>query len=125
MTDCWPIAARSRPPLCRARYEAALPGRLRARRRTTAPLASSLLAGELDLAALARLDDRPGPRQLVRLKASAVTAESTCSWAARPDSWPAGDRALAVPAQQVMGLADCAHFDELEALAAGWRPWRP
>jgi DNA-3-methyladenine glycosylase II len=42
----------------------------------------------------------------------------------RPDIWPKGDLALAVAAQGVKRLASRPTPDELDDLAASWRPWR-
>jgi DNA-3-methyladenine glycosylase II len=42
----------------------------------------------------------------------------------RPDVWPHGDLALATSATHVLGLAVRPSFDELEAIAERWRPWR-
>lgn len=42
----------------------------------------------------------------------------------RPDVWPHGDLALATSAAHVLELAVRPSFDELEAIAERWRPWR-
>jgi DNA-3-methyladenine glycosylase II len=42
----------------------------------------------------------------------------------RPDVWPVGDRALAVGAGEVLGLATTPSQEELEATAGRWRPFR-
>lgn len=89
-------------------------------------LAKSLLAGELDLEALGRLDDEQVRAGLLGLKGIGPwTAEIYLLMALRrPDTWPSGDRALAVAAQRVKRMPQAPSFAELEALAAGWRPWR-
>jgi DNA-3-methyladenine glycosylase II len=42
----------------------------------------------------------------------------------RPDVWPVGDRALAVGAGELLGLATTPSQEELEATAGRWRPLR-
>jgi len=89
-------------------------------------LASLIVGGELDLARLSRMDDENARLALMRVKGIG-------SWSAdvyllmamrRPDIWPAGDLALAVAAQDLMGLTIRPTPDELEGLAERWRPHR-
>jgi DNA-3-methyladenine glycosylase II len=42
----------------------------------------------------------------------------------RPDVWPHGDQALATGAMELLGLPERPSFDELEALAERWHPYR-
>jgi DNA-3-methyladenine glycosylase II len=42
----------------------------------------------------------------------------------RPDVWPHGDQALAAGAMELLGLPERPSFDELEALAVRWHPYR-
>ena len=42
----------------------------------------------------------------------------------RPDVWPKHDLALAAAAERVKGLAARPTPDELDVLAAAWKPWR-
>ena len=42
----------------------------------------------------------------------------------RPDIWPVGDLALAVAAQEVLGLPERPDEAALEEIGGGWRPWR-
>jgi len=89
-------------------------------------LAEALLEGSLDLSKLERLEDEGVRRELVRLPGIGPwTAEVYLLMAlGRPDVWPVGDLALAVSAQDVLGLEERPSASELEALAEPWRPWR-
>ena len=89
-------------------------------------LAQELLAGTLDLSALAALDD-----EAVRARLQAI--KGIGPWSAeiyllmalrRADAWPAGDLALAVAAQEVKGLPQRPGPLSLTELAEAWRPWR-
>jgi len=42
----------------------------------------------------------------------------------RPDIWPVGDLALAVAAQEVLGLPERPDEAALREIGGGWRPWR-
>jgi DNA-3-methyladenine glycosylase II len=89
-------------------------------------LARAILAGELDLDALERMDDDAVRRTLVRVKGIGPwTAEIYLLMVLlRPDAWPKGDLALAQAAKGVFNLAARPTPEELERLAEDWRPWR-
>lgn len=89
-------------------------------------LAQAVLAGEVDLKALAAVADETARAALVRLKGIGPwTADIYLLMCLRrPDVWPHGDLALAVAVQQVKGLPTRPTYDELTALAAQWKPWR-
>lgn len=89
-------------------------------------LAETLLAGTLDLAALAGLDDDAVRAQLQTVKGIGPwTAEIYLLMAlGRADAWPAGDLGLVVAVQEVKRLAQRPDAATLNALAEGWRPWR-
>lgn len=89
-------------------------------------LAQAVLAGTLDIAGLAALDDAAVHAQLTAVKGIGPwTADIYLLMALRrPDAWPNADLALAVAAQQVKGLATRPGWRELEALSQSWRPWR-
>ncbi|HXF61234.1 MAG TPA: hypothetical protein VNK95_06435 [Caldilineaceae bacterium] len=89
-------------------------------------LAQELLAGTLDLAELAALDDEAARARLQAIKGIGPwSAEIYLLMALRrADAWPAGDLALAVAAQEVKGLAQRPGPASLTALAEAWRPWR-
>jgi DNA-3-methyladenine glycosylase II len=89
-------------------------------------LAEEIVAGRLRLADVARMDDASAHRRLVRLRGvGRWTADIYLLMAlGRPDVWPSGDLALAKAAQRVKGLAELPDDEELERIAAAWRPWR-
>jgi DNA-3-methyladenine glycosylase II len=88
-------------------------------------LATSLLDG-FALSALGRLSDDEVRRALTAHPGiGRWTAEVYLTMCLRrPDVWPHGDLALATSATHVLGLAVRPSFDELEAIAERWRPWR-
>lgn len=89
-------------------------------------LSESILSGEFSFKRLARLDNREAQVYLTRIKGIG-------SWSAdvyllmalrRADIWPAGDLALAVAAQELLGLEKRPTPEELEQIAERWRPYR-
>lgn len=89
-------------------------------------LADALVAGTLDLAALAAQDDNSVRHELIKLKGIGPwSAEIYLLMALRrSDAWPAGDLGLQVAAQEIKGLAARPDAAALHDLAEGWRPWR-
>lgn len=89
-------------------------------------LAEAILAGRVDLTRLAEAEDDVAFEQLKRIKGvGAWTAHIYLLMALlRPDVWPAGDRALAVATQGVLGLLACPSPAELETIGVAWQPWR-
>ena len=89
-------------------------------------LAGAITGGSLDLDGLKRLDDDEVLDQLTRIKGiGRWTAEIYLMFAlGRPDIWPAGDLALAVAVERLLGLAERPGPKTLESIAEGWRPWR-
>jgi DNA-3-methyladenine glycosylase II len=89
-------------------------------------LAEEIVSGELRLADLAHMDDDSARRRLTRLRGvGRWTADIYLLMALRrPDIWPRGDLALAKATRQVKDLPHSPTDDELEAIAARWRPWR-
>lgn len=89
-------------------------------------LAEAVLAGQLDLAHLATLDDDGARAALKQLKGIGDwTADIYLLMAlGRPDVWPKGDLALVVAAQRVKQLPARPAPAEFEALGESWRPWR-
>lgn len=89
-------------------------------------LAGAIKDGSLDLDGLKRLDDDEVLDQLTRIKGiGRWTAEIYMMFAlGRPDIWPAGDLALAVAVERLLGLAERPGPKKMEAIAEGWRPWR-
>jgi DNA-3-methyladenine glycosylase II len=89
-------------------------------------LARALLAGELDLDALERMDDDAVRRALLRVRGIGPwTAEIYLLMVLlRPDAWPRGDLALAQAAKDLFNLNYRPGPKELERLAETWRPYR-
>lgn len=89
-------------------------------------LSEAILRGELNLAAVAELDDLAALSTLTGIKGIGPwTAHIYLLMAlGRPDVWPAGDRALAVAAQGALGLAAPPDAVQLTTLGEQWRPWR-
>jgi DNA-3-methyladenine glycosylase II len=89
-------------------------------------LAQAIVEGRLDLAALVGMDDGAARSALTQIKGIGPwTADIYLLMALRrPDIWPRGDLALAAAVQRVKGIDIRPTEDELEAIAAGWRPWR-
>jgi len=89
-------------------------------------LASLITGGELNLRQLSRMNDDDARLSLMRVKGIG-------SWSAdvyllmamlRADVWPSGDLALAVAAQELLGLTGRPSPEQLEFLAERWRPHR-
>lgn len=89
-------------------------------------LSSDLIEGGVDLDAIGAMDDAHAHAALVRLHGVGPwTADIYLLEALlRPDTWPAGDLALATAAQEVKGLATRLTPGELAGLGEAWRPWR-
>ena len=89
-------------------------------------LSASIVNGELSFEKLAQMSDEEARVMLTRVKGIG-------SWSAdvyllmamgRADIWPAGDLALAVAMQELMGLSQRPSPIELERIAEQWRPHR-
>lgn len=89
-------------------------------------LAQSILAGELDLAAVAGMSDDDARAALVRIPGVGPwTADIYLLMAlCRPDVLPRGDLALLAAARDVKRLDARPSHDAFEALAERWRPYR-
>ncbi|HEX5901505.1 MAG TPA: DNA-3-methyladenine glycosylase 2 family protein [Actinomycetota bacterium] len=79
-----------------------------------------------DLAALDRLSDDEVRRSLIGLRGiGRWTADVYLTMCLlRPDVWPHGDQALATGVMELLALPERPTFDELEALAERWHPFR-
>lgn len=79
-----------------------------------------------DLAALERMTDDEVRRALIGLRGiGRWTADVYLTMCLlRPDVWPHGDQALATGAVELLGLPERPTFDELEAVAERWHPYR-
>ena len=89
-------------------------------------LAQAILAGEIELAGLAALEDDAVRAQLTKLKGIGRWSADIYLMEAllRPDVWPSGDLALAVAVQRVKRLEAVPGAVELEAIGEAYRPWR-
>jgi DNA-3-methyladenine glycosylase II len=89
-------------------------------------LARRMLAGTLDLAAVARASDDEGRRMLLDVPGLGPWSVDIYFLMAlrRPDVWPRGDLALASALRDVKGLRTLPSHDEQLKLSAAWEPWR-
>ena len=89
-------------------------------------LAEALLSGELDLPAVARLEDAPAKAQLMTIRGiGSWTADIYLLMAlGRPDIWPAGDLALEVALQRCLDLPARPGPAAFDAIGRRWQPWR-
>lgn len=89
-------------------------------------LAESILIRKLDLATLTALSDDAVRSELTSIKGIGPwTADIYLLMALRrPDIWPTGDMALATAVRRVKGLDSRPSPNELNIIAANWRPWR-
>lgn len=89
-------------------------------------MARAMRDGAFDLAAVARLNDTAAVARLMELKGvGRWTAQVYLLFALkRPDIWPAGDLAVIKGVMGLKHLAARPTEDEMEELAAPWRPWR-
>ncbi len=89
-------------------------------------LADAVLAGELDLEAVAQLSDDATIAELSALKGiGRWTAEVYLLFALRrPDLWPVDDLSIVSAVCRLKGLADRPSRTEMLAMGDGWRPWR-
>ena len=89
-------------------------------------LAQAILDGQLDLEAFQCWDDTAVHDRLLQLKGIGPwTADIYLLMAlCRPDIWPVGDLALVTAVQEIKHLAQRPGAQEMETIAAAWRPWR-
>lgn len=89
-------------------------------------LAQSVLAGAIDLEALAQMSDDEARARLLTLKGIGPwTADIYLLMALRrPNVWPVGDLALQIAMQGVKQLPTRPTVAEMEELGQPWRPWR-
>lgn len=89
-------------------------------------LASDLIKGRLDLAALTSMDDESARSRLIQIRGVGPwTADAYLLFSLRRrDAWPPGDLALARAIQDLRGLDETPTPDAADRMAEGWRPWR-
>ena len=89
-------------------------------------LAEDVMAGRIDFAAIAALDDEAAIERLSQVSGiGRWSAEVYLLFALRrPDIWPADDLALRVALQRLKSLSERPSRDEMMALGEDWRPYR-
>lgn len=89
-------------------------------------LAEALLGGDLDLKAIAKMDDSAATASLMRQKGVGKwTADIYLLMACRrPDIWPVGDVALVTTVMQVKRLRERPSNERMVEIAKGWLPYR-
>jgi DNA-3-methyladenine glycosylase II len=89
-------------------------------------LAESVRDNQLNLDAVAAMDDLAARGELLRIKGVGHwTADIYLLMALRrPDVWPKGDLALAKAMQRLKRLRSHPSPERIEQLSASWRPWR-
>jgi DNA-3-methyladenine glycosylase II len=89
-------------------------------------LAAAIAAGELDLAALARLEEEAAIERIVALKGFGRWSAAIYLLFAlgRTDAWPAADLALQIGMQRLKGLDYRPTVADMDRLALTWRPLR-
>jgi DNA-3-methyladenine glycosylase II len=89
-------------------------------------LATAVDDGSFSFDTVAGLDDGAASMALLGLTGVGPwTAANYLLFAEqRADVWPRGDRALVVSLGRAIGSAEPPGYDEADAMAEGWRPWR-
>jgi DNA-3-methyladenine glycosylase II len=89
-------------------------------------LAESVISGRLELKSLYSKTDNQVRRKLMEVKGiGRWTADIYLLMVLRrPDIWPVGDLALVSAIQKLRQLPARPGPDEINTLAAGWKPWR-
>ena len=89
-------------------------------------LARSIVSGELDVNAIALLDDDAAHAELVKLKGIGPWSADIYLLMAlgRRDVWPRHDLALASAMREVKRLRSVPTPERQLQIAEGWRPWR-
>lgn len=89
-------------------------------------LAEAIKDGSLKLQQLERIDDNAVRKELTKMTGIGEwTADIyLMEGLKRPDIWPAGDLALAIAVQKVLGLKKRPTPKKLEKIGRKWKPWR-
>lgn len=89
-------------------------------------LAQSVRDNQVNLDAVAGMDDLAARGELLRIKGVGEwTADIYLLMALRrPDVWPRGDLALAKAMQRLKRLRSYPSPERIEQISASWRPWR-
>lgn len=98
----------------------------RPKARTLRALSESIARGDLDMPSLASAPDDAVREALTRVPGIGPwTADIYLMFSlGRADSWAAGDLALQIATQSVLGLGQRPTANELAEIAERWRPWR-
>jgi DNA-3-methyladenine glycosylase II len=117
--DAATLRAKSDTELCAAGLSAGKAATLRA-------VANAVCDGRLDFAELADAHDQSVREQLMALRGIGPWTADIYLLFCRgdADAFAAGDLALQIGAQMLMGLPERPTAAELEAIADRWRPWR-
>lgn len=89
-------------------------------------LATRVLDGSLDLAAVSRAPDEGARAMLLAVPGLGPWSVDIYFLMAlrRPDIWPQGDLALAIQLRELLHLPANPSRDEQQRIATQWRPWR-
>ena len=89
-------------------------------------LAEMICNSELDLDAIACMDDEDAHDALLKVRGIGTWTANIYLLMAlrRPDIWPHGDLALAESARRMRKLEHRPDYDRLDRMARRWRPWR-
>lgn len=89
-------------------------------------LSASVVDGDLDLDEIEDLPDHSARDRLLSIRGVGPWTSDAylLSASRRPDMWPVGDRGLQVGVGEALGMTDVPDEDELEVIAAPWRPVR-
>jgi len=89
-------------------------------------LAQSVLAGHVNLGAIARASDHAAREMLVSIRGIGPWSAEIYQLMAlrRPDIWPTGDLALLIALQELHGLAERPDNARAAELTAPWAPYR-
>lgn len=89
-------------------------------------LARAICDGSLDLDALREASDKEVIARLTHIKGIGIWTSNIYLLMAlkRPDAWPAGDLALELAVQRLMGKKQKPTSQAMLRISAKWRPWR-
>ncbi len=101
-------------------------GLSRAKARSFLGLARAVKSGELEFISLATLPGDEAHKMLCKLPGIGPWSAAIFRLGslADGDAWPAGDLALQVAAQNLLGLTERPNANQMIAIAENWRPYR-
>jgi len=97
-----------------------------AKARYAGELARAIVERKLDLDSLKNLSNDVVQMELTKIKGIGRWTSDIYQMFAlgRADVWPAGDLAVVIATQHLLGLADRPTQDEMDDISERWRPWR-